>query len=148
MREHVYSSRRTVNWLQTGSKVAKWRWLGCQAYAPAAFTPLKIFHVLIMQPEGLCQWKIPMTPRRIEPATFRLVAQYLNHLRHGIYTNVTQNSSGFLENRDRKFFRMLVTTYQSTDYRNPLWTVNFHISKNSNLFKNRTKVTTLHSYWY
>jgi hypothetical protein len=34
----------------------------------------------IVRPQELCQWKIPITPSRIEPATFWLVAQCLNGL--------------------------------------------------------------------
>ena len=52
--------------------------------------PLEMFQILIsvrvlvesraiVPSEWLYQWKIPLTPAGIEPATLRFVAQYINH---------------------------------------------------------------------
>ena len=46
----------------------------------------------IVRPEGLCQWKNPMTPSGIEPATFRLVAQCLETVSNVKLTFVLQIS--------------------------------------------------------
>ena len=68
------------------------RWLDFQPYAPAGFTRgnfLVLISVrgwvdlrVIMRPEGLSQWNIPMTPSEIEPETLWLLTKCFNQLRH------------------------------------------------------------------
>ena len=58
--------------------------VGCQPYAPAAFTPRNIpgthFHYGLSRPqEGNKSLKNPVTTLGIDPGTVRLVAQRLNH---------------------------------------------------------------------
>jgi len=60
-----------------------------------------------------CQWKIPVTPSGIKPATFRFVAQYLNHCAtavpikvkvHGKFHPVTERAVPEREQRYRSIF--------------------------------------------
>jgi hypothetical protein len=47
----------------------------------------------IVSPEGLCQWKILMTPSGVEPATFQLVTQSVNQRQHRVPLIFTRVSS-------------------------------------------------------
>ena len=98
-----------------------WMWEGCQPYAPAAFTAQEKFLVLIsvrgwvktrdlVRPERLCQRKIAVRPSWIEPATFLLVGQYLNQLRHRVPENLRYVFQFRNQSRQNGSFKPLLGT--------------------------------------
>jgi hypothetical protein len=49
-----------------------------------------------VRPEGLCQWNIPVTPPKIEPATFQFVALCFNQLHHCVTPSVDIDQAFFV----------------------------------------------------
>jgi len=88
---------------------------------PTAFTAQEIFLVrfcirgwvnprTIVWPDGLCQWKIPITPSGIETATFRIVAtahpRRINHTPNPMYcASLSEHTSSYQPKADLCLFR-------------------------------------------
>ena len=83
-----------------------WRWKRSFLSTIHLYPPKEIFLVLIsvrgwvdprasVQPEGLVQRKLPITPSGIKPASFQLLAQYLKHLCSPVPSLLRQHTEHF-----------------------------------------------------
>ena len=83
----------------------------------------------------LCQWKIPMIPFGIEPATFRFVAQNLNHCANAISTyHIWENEISYKVN----FFYFTTSCGLSSSKRTKLFKLNCDTEKRNWLCNYKT----------
>jgi len=115
--------------------------VGCQPYAPAAFTPRKYcWYSFLLEAEStpglycnrrsFVSIKNPLTPAGIEPATFWFVAQHLNHCATAfrnpgksktvIFTRARVNNPLGYSLGDQKILEMDSCKYLETILRNDL----------------------------
>ena len=91
----VQTLRVSRGWAYQISREAAQHVVRLSALRTGRLTHKEIFLVLLsargwfvlrttVWPEALCQWKVPVTPSGIEPATARLVAQFLSQLRNRV----------------------------------------------------------------
>ena len=92
----------------------------------------------IVRSERLCHWKIPMTPSGIEPATFRFVAQHLNHrgplLKYGQLLNLFSQRAWRWPNKGRNMSPWQYTIF--IVYKIKCCVIDWHVLFICNIFYN------------